>query len=114
MSIFYNLTSRAYAATAESFSKIPEGTTYAESLENVLKIVLGVASALAILALIVGAAQYVGSMGDPTKAEGAKKTIGWAVAGIILLMLFYAIIVYVLPQVVPGSVVPGPEPEVSS
>jgi len=42
-------------------------------------------------------------MGDPTKAEGAKKTITWAITGIILLMLFYAIIVYVLPKVIQGT-----------
>ena len=105
----FDLISRAYAATAKNFSKIPTDGSFEYNvvLKTVLEVVLGVASALAILALIVGAAQYVGSMGDPTKAEGAKKTITWAIAGIILLMLFYAIIVYVLPTVVPGEVVPG-------
>ena len=103
--MFLFLVSRAYAATAKDFSKIPTDGSFEYSyvLKTVLEVVLGVASALALLALIVGAAQYIGAMGDPTKAEGAKKTITWAITGIILLMLFYAIIVYVLPKVIQGT-----------
>ena len=96
---------KAYAAVspAERFSKANtlKDLDYTGTLDLVLKIIIGIASALAILALLIGAAQYLGAMGDPAKAEGAKKTIMWAVTGMVLMMVFYVILTFVLDNVIP-------------
>jgi uncharacterized membrane protein YjfL (UPF0719 family) len=97
----FDFVSRAYATSAKDFSKIPEGTTYTGSLDNILTIIIGIASVLAVLALIIGAFQYLAAAGDPAKAESAKKTITWAITGIVLMMLFYVILTFVLPNVIP-------------
>lgn len=46
-----------------------------------------VASVLAVIALLYSGIMYELSLGDPAKAEKAKKNLGWAVAGIAVLFL---------------------------
>jgi len=56
---------------------------------------LGLVGGLAVLFLVIGGFQYVTSGGNPSKAEAAKKTITYAIVGLILVTLtglIYAIL----------------------
>ncbi len=53
---------------------------------------LYIAAPLAVLMLVIGGLRYVTSHGDQTQAEEAKKNITWAIIGLIVIILSWAII----------------------
>lgn len=61
-------------------------------LATILERFFEIAGGLAFLALIVGAWQYLLAGGDETRAEAGKKTITWAIVGIVLALLFLVIV----------------------
>ena len=54
--------------------------------------VLGIAGAIALLFLIIGGVRYIISAGNPTQTEGAKKTIIYALVGLVVIILAYVLI----------------------
>lgn len=58
--------------------------------------VLGIAGAIALLFLIIGGVRYIISAGNPTQTEGAKKTIIYALVGLIVIILSYVLIKVVM------------------
>lgn len=77
-------------------------------LDNVIIHIAEFAGGLALLALIVGAWQYLLAGGDETRAEAGKKTITWAIVGIVLVLLFYLIIVAITGGIFQNKSVTGP------
>jgi hypothetical protein len=65
------------------------------TVTNTLLWVVGVAS---VIMLIVGGLRYVLSGGDPKNTQAAKDTILYAVVGIVVALLAYAIANFVLGQ----------------
>ena len=63
------------------------------TIANVLIYLVG---ALAVLMLIYGGLRYVTSAGNKTSIEAAKTTIMYAVIGIIIAILAYAIVNFVI------------------
>ena len=63
-----------------------------ELLVNVIKILLGVAFAVALLFVIVGGFMYMTSAGNEDQAKKGRTTLINAVIGIVLIVLAYAII----------------------
>jgi hypothetical protein len=51
---------------------------------------------MAVLMLAVGGFQYVISHGDQNQMEGAKKTITWAIIGLLIIIVSYAIVTNVI------------------
>lgn len=60
---------------------------------NVLLFILG---AIAVLMIIIGGIRYVVSGGDSGAVTGAKNTIFYAVIGLVVAMLAYAIVNFVV------------------
>lgn len=85
--------------TSSNDSQIYQGISdkgaYASTLDQIIYYILYIAGALAFIALVVGAWQYLFAAGDPQKASVAKKTITYAIIGIILIMLIFAILYFV-------------------
>jgi hypothetical protein len=75
----------------------------AEVLTNLINWVLGFTAAVAVLFLIIGGLQYITSSGNKDRAEGAKKTILYAVIGLIVVALSFVIVAFVSRNV--GDVV---------
>lgn len=69
------------------------------SIESVLTTViywiLGLSGGIAVLFLILGGLQYVASSGNKDRAEAAKKTILYAVIGLIVIALSFVIVAFV-------------------
>lgn len=61
-------------------------------ISNFISIALFIAGGLAVIFIIIGAFRYITSAGNPNSLEGAKKTIVYAVGGLILCILAYAIV----------------------
>ncbi len=78
-----------------------EGTGNRASLANaVLQMMAGgliyLAGPIAVLMLAFGGLRYITSRGDQTQMEEAKKTITWAIAGLIVIILSWAIITNIM------------------
>lgn len=63
--------------------------------ENVVRLALGFAGIVLFLLLIVGGFKYMTSGGDPKAVEGAKKTLTYAIGGLIVILLSYLILVLI-------------------
>ncbi|HEX7483979.1 MAG TPA: hypothetical protein VF281_02395 [Candidatus Saccharimonadales bacterium] len=70
------------------------------TLTNVLLFIIG---AISVIMIIIGGLRYVVSGGDSSKVSAAKNTILYAVVGILVALLAYAIINFVITSLVPGS-----------
>lgn len=62
---------------------------------NVLAWLLGILSLLAVVFIIVGGLQWMVSAGDEERIEHAKKTISSAVIGMVIVIMSWAIVIFV-------------------
>lgn len=63
---------------------------------------LFIIGAVSVLMLVYGGIRYTISMGDPKNVEAAKNTILYAIVGIVVALLAYAIVNFVLSQLING------------
>lgn len=79
------------AARTGEMSTKPIGTTIGE----VVNVFLYFVGAVAVIVVIWGGFQYITSSGDSQKATTAKNTIMYAVIGIVVVVMSYAIVNWV-------------------
>ena len=70
-----------------------DGTPIFQTITNVLLFVIG---AVSVIMLIIGGIRYTISQGDSTAVTSAKNTILYAVIGIIVALLAFAIVNFVI------------------
>lgn len=71
-------------------------TTVDSTIKNVINILLFVVGAAAVIMLIIGAIRYVVSAGDQQAVAGAKNTIIYAIVGIVVAVMAFAIVNFVI------------------
>jgi len=64
-----------------------------KTITNVLLFIIG---AISVIMLIIGGIRYVVSAGDSNAVTGAKNTILYAVVGIVVALLAYALVNFVI------------------
>ncbi|MGA2910466.1 MAG: hypothetical protein ABSE04_01515 [Candidatus Microgenomates bacterium] len=64
-------------------------------VQRTISLVLGLAGIVLFVILIVGGFKYITSGGDPKAVETAKKTLTYAVAGLIIILVSYLILVLI-------------------
>ncbi|HMH70200.1 MAG TPA: hypothetical protein VK502_02280 [Candidatus Saccharimonadales bacterium] len=62
----------------------------------VVNILLYLLGAIAVIMIVIGGIRYTTSNGDSSSTKGAKDTILYAVVGLIIAMLAYAIVNFVV------------------
>ena len=62
------------------------------AIVNILKGVIGVAGLIAVVAIIIGATNYMTSSGDAAKLKRAKDTIIYALVGLIIAALAFGLV----------------------
>ena len=65
---------------------------FSKIIPFVIKWTIGLAIALAVIALIIGGYQYLTAYGDTEKMKNAQKTIAYAVIGLILAIAAFGIV----------------------
>lgn len=65
-------------------------------IKTVVNVLLFVLGAIAVIMIIIGGIRYTTSNGDSSSIKGAKDTILYAVIGLIVAILAYAIVNFVL------------------
>lgn len=62
---------------------------------NVVNIILGIAGVTFFVLLLSSGFKFITSGGDPKALEGAKKTLTYAIGGLILIIASYLILVLI-------------------
>lgn len=70
-------------------------TTVPELVGRVTNALVYLVGALSIIMIVVGGIRYVISNGDPKKVADAKNTVTYAIVGIIVALLAFAIVKFV-------------------
>jgi hypothetical protein len=68
----------------------------ASMVKNVINTLLYVLGMIAIIMIVIGGIRYTTSNGDSAGTKGAKDTILYAVVGLIIALLSYAIVNFVV------------------
>jgi len=77
-----------------------QGTrTVTGTIKNVGNIIVFITGAISVLMIIIGGLRYVTSGGDQGGITGAKNTILYAVIGLIVSVMAYAIVNFVLTNI---------------
>ena len=82
------------------FEEDSDGNSLFKTVTNVLLFLIG---AVSVIMLIVGGLRYVLSNGDSSAVTSAKNTILYAVIGIIVALLAYAIVNFVVGSFTAGG-----------
>ncbi len=69
-------------------------TSLGTILGNITSALIFIVGAISVIMVVVGGLRYVLSSGDPKAAEGAKNTILYAIVGVAVAMLAYAIVTF--------------------
>lgn len=91
-----------YASTASEIEKgvIAVGganeTPIDVRFQSIVNIMLYVLGALAVIMIVVGGIRYVTSTGDASRVKAAKDTVMYAVIGLVVAILAYAIVNFVV------------------
>ncbi len=64
-------------------------TTY--FISNIVSAAVPLAGVAAIILIIWSGIKFLTSGGDPLKVEGAKKTLTWAVVGLVIVLMAFVI-----------------------
>lgn len=84
---------------ASCLTNIPQVSADSGTLTDILSIVFGVMSAVAVIIIVVQAIKFVLSAGDPDKVANARKGIIYALVGLVISLSANAIVVFVLARV---------------
>lgn len=100
----------SFVAVASPADKIGDGveavggdekgnqTSLGKQIQNIVNILLYVLGAIAVVMIVLGGIRYATSNGDSSAITGAKNTILYAVVGLIVAILAYAIVDFVVSQ----------------
>lgn len=83
------------AASLDDFNKTKFKGDLSEALNFILKAIPTFLAPLALLAIVWAGILYMTSFGDAAKAESAKKTLTWAIIGLVLTIGFWAILKFI-------------------
>lgn len=83
-------------ANNTELSKNGELSSVFSKVTNILLVIIGIAS---VIVIIIAGLRMVVSQGDPKSFESARNTILYAIVGIVIALLAYAIISFVLNSI---------------
>ena len=72
--------------------------TLGDSVKTITNVLLFIIGAVAVIMIILGGIRYTTSNGDSNQVTAAKNTILYAVIGLVVALLAYAIIGFVINQ----------------
>ncbi len=73
-----------------------QGDSVYKLLRNVINLMLTFIGIIAVIAIIIGAIRYTTSGGDGSQTKGARDTILYAVVGLVVAVLSFALVNFVL------------------
>ena len=92
-----NISAEIKAANGCPGTSTPEFTN---TVTNILNAIIAVAGIVAVIFIIIGGVQYMTSTGDPGKTKKAKDSILYALIGLIICALSFAIVNWAITSVI--------------
>ncbi len=95
----------AYAAPVDVLQKCNDDSKVCKGVNknslyglmaNVVNLLIVVAGIISVIMIIIGGIRYTTSAGDAGQAKGARDTIIYAVAGLVIAIMSFAIVNFVL------------------
>ncbi len=83
-------------ATGVEVTQVEGGNTLWEDVSNIINAVIGVLGLACVVVLIIGGVNYMTSSGDAGKVKKAKDTILYAIIGLVVCVLAFAIVNFVI------------------
>jgi len=80
-------------------SNLPHPQANQAALNVALNIVFAIAGSIALLMIVIGGFRYIVADGDPNSMSGARKTILYAVIGLLVTISAYSIVTLVVKRV---------------
>ena len=77
--------------------------TLVNSVQGIINAIIAVLGIVAVLVIILGGVQYMTSSGDSAKVKKAKDTILYGVIGLIICVLAFAIVNFVIMNIIGGK-----------
>lgn len=68
-------------------------------INNIVKVMVGIAGAVAVVYMVIGGFQYITSSGHPEKLDKAKKTLLYSGIGLGIVLIAYTIVDFVSSMV---------------
>ena len=69
---------------------------FSNFIESIINLLLFVIGAVAVIMIIIGGIRYVTSNGDASQTKAARDTILYAIVGLVVAIMAYAIVNFVL------------------
>ncbi len=85
-------------ARAQSISFITLPSDLIGAIKLIINMILALVGFIAVLFLIIGGFQYITASGNPDQLESAKKTIMYSIIGIVIVVISWAIVIFVTSQ----------------
>ena len=82
-----------------SESKVCQGTGKSSLftlVENIINLLLTIIGIIAVIMIIIGGIRYTTSAGDPGQAKSARDTIIYAIVGLVIAIMSYALVNWVI------------------
>ena len=110
LSILMSPISMAFSGTMSEGAESARGVDQAATLfgatgifTTISNVMLFIVGAISVIMVIIGGLRYVISGGNSSNITAAKNTILYAIVGLIIAIMAYAIINFVLESFLPGS-----------
>lgn len=82
--------------------KSTAGANVSLSIENIIKLLLWALGVICVIVIIIAGIQYAVAAGDSNQITKAKNTILYAIVGLVVALLSYAIVNFVVAQFKPA------------
>lgn len=89
------LSNTALAAEIDNVDGVATLSGFEGIFANIVTYVLGLGGIILFIMLIMGGFKFITAGGDPKAIEGAKKTLTYAIAGIVLIALSFLILRFI-------------------
>lgn len=77
-------------------------TSVGDIIKTIVNVLLFILGAVAVIMIVIGGMRYTVSQGDSAAITSAKNTILYAVIGLVVALLAYAIVNFVVTQFLPA------------
>ena len=105
--------SNTVAASTTAKEKVKEGIkgaggdsnqiTIGSAIKSIIDIMLFALGAISVIMIVIGGIRYTTSNGDSNGIQGAKNTILYAIVGLVVAILAYAMVNFVVDNLVSGG-----------
>ena len=83
---------------------VPGGSDLIGSITGIINAVIAVLGIVAVIVIIMGGISYMTSSGDAGKVKKAKDTILYGIIGLIIVVLAFAIVNFVIVNILKSNV----------